>query len=179
MKPLPHMLPLVFAACFAACAFVQPVPASGQTGGQSTFADLDAIDSAIAGFAGAGIGQPGGAILPVDRRLRLAACARPLDLSWRDSRHDTVLVQCPVPGGWHIYAAVRALGGGPVAVARGEAVTISVTGDGFSVSQSGEAVDSGAIGDWIRVRAAKDSGPRGDAIRARILRPGEVEVPLP
>ena len=147
--------------------------------GQSAFADLAAIDQAVAGFTGAGIGQTGGAILPVDRRLRLSACARNPTLSWRDSRHETVLVQCLEPGGWHIFVPVRAVAGGPVAIARGEAVTISVTGEGFSVSQSGEAMDGGAIGEWIRVRSVKDGALHSDAIRARIVRPGEVEVPLP
>ena len=172
MKSLPLILPPLV---FAALAVFEASPAQGQ----SAYADLAAIDNAVAGFAGAEIGQPGGAILPVDRRLRLAPCARPLDITWRDQLHDSVLVQCPVPGGWHIFVATRAVGGGPVAVARGEAVTISVTGEGFAVSQSGEALDSGALGDWIRVRASKDGSLRSDSIRARIVRPGEVEVPLP
>lgn len=165
------LLPTILAALALATA----APARGQV----ARADLAAIDNAVAGFAGAGVGLPGGAVLPVDRRLRLVACAQSLDLSWRDGRRDTVLVQCPAPGGWHIFVPVRSLGGGPVAVARGEAVTISVTGEGFSVSQSGEAVDGGALGEWIRVRAVKDGSPRSDPMRARIVRPGEVEVPLP
>ena len=147
--------------------------------GQSGFADLAALDRAVAGFTGADIGQQGGAILPVDRRLRLAPCAQSPELGWRDSRPETVLVQCPAPGGWHIFVPVRAVGGGPLAVARGEVVTIAVTGEGFSVSQSGEALDGGAVGEWIRVRSVKEGSARGDAIRARIVRPGEVEVLLP
>ena len=169
MKSLPRLSALTaLAACWASPAL-----------GQSAYVDLAGIDHAVAGFAGAEIGQPGGALMPVDRRLRLAACPQSPDLSWRDSRHDTVLVQCPVPGGWHIFVSVRAVGGGPVAVARGEAVTISVLGEGFAVSQAGEAMDSGALGDWIRVRAIRDGSARSDPIRARILHPGEVEVPLP
>jgi flagella basal body P-ring formation protein FlgA len=177
MNLLPsNFAPITLAAvALAPLALVCAAPAHGQV----ARADLAAIDSAVAGFAGAGIGLPGGALLPVDRRLRLVACDQALDLSWRDARRDTVLVQCPAPGGWHIFVPVRAAGGGPVAVARGEAVTISVTGDGFSVSQSGEAVDGGALGDWIRVRAVKDGSLRSDSMRARIVRPGEVEVPLP
>jgi hypothetical protein len=34
------------------------------------------------------------------------------------------------------------------------------------------------VGDWIRVRGLKDGSPRGDAMRGRVVRPGEVEVPL-
>ena len=177
MPPLPlNHTPTILATLMLAPLWLAgAAPAQGQV----ARADLAVIDAAVAGFAGAGVGLPGGALLPVDRRLRLVACAQSLDLSWRDSRRDTVLVQCPTPGGWHIFVPVRAAGGGPVAVARGEEVTISVTGDGFSVSQSGEAVDGGALGEWIRVRAVKDGSTRGDAMRARIVRPGEVEVPLP
>ena len=142
-------------------------PALGQPAGQSAFADLATIDHAVAGFAGAEIGQPGGALLPVDRRLRLSPCAESPEISWRDSRHETVLVQCKTPGGWHIFVPMRGTpssgGGGPLAVARGEAVTISVIGDGFAVSQSGEAMDGGAVGEWIRVRTAKDASARGEA----------------
>ncbi|HTH27046.1 MAG TPA: flagellar protein, partial [Sphingobium sp.] len=38
------------------------------------FENLDRIDSLVATTVGADIGQPGGAIAPVDRRLRLVAC---------------------------------------------------------------------------------------------------------
>ena len=37
-------------------------------------ADLDAVDRAVAQFTGAPLGQPGGAAMPTDRRLRLAPC---------------------------------------------------------------------------------------------------------
>ena len=67
---------------------------------QTGFADLGEIDNAVARFTGAPIGVPGGAALPVDRRLRLAACATPLALSWRGGAHDSVIVQCPDAGGW-------------------------------------------------------------------------------
>ncbi|MEO0032282.1 MAG: hypothetical protein RIS94_2040 [Pseudomonadota bacterium] len=141
------------------------------------FADLAAIDSAVASFTGQPIGVPGGAATPVDRRLRLARCAGPLALSWRTDRHDSILVQCPDTQGWRLYVAVADAGrqdfSGP-AVARGDAVTIAATGDGFSVSQPGEALDSGGIGAWIRVR----TNAKADPMRARIVRPGLVELPV-
>lgn len=163
-----------------ACAFVLaatawPSCASAQPAG---FHDLVEIDAAVARFAGAGIGQPGGATLPVDRRLRLAPCRAPLALSWHGSRQDNVLVQCPDAGGWRLFVAVsgsaRPEETAPAAIARGDAVTIAVEGDGFSVTQAGEALESGAQGAWIRVR----SGARATPIRARIARPGLVVVPI-
>lgn len=151
------------------------VPLQAQS---SPFHDLVAIDRAVTAFTGAGIGEPGGATLPVDRRLRLAACRSPLSLDWQGSRQDTVLVQCPDAGGWRLFVATsgntRQGPAAPPAIARGEAVTISVAGDGFSVAQSGEAMDSGALGAWIRVRTSARATP----IRARIERPGLVIVPV-
>lgn len=147
---------------------------------QAGFYDLVNVDRAVASFTGAGIGQPGGAALPVDRRMRLANCFGSLVVSWYGTRQDNVLVQCPDPGGWRLFVAVAgnsrqgAAAAEAPAVARGEALTISVEGDGFTVSQSGEAMEAGPIGAWIRVRTSVKTTP----IRARIARPGLVIVPI-
>lgn len=135
------------------------------------FADLAMIDHAVAGFAGS-------AVNPVDRRLRLEGCASPLVLSWRTQRRDTVVVECPGTGGWRLFVPVSmgsANAFAPPAINRGDAVTIAVPGAGFSVSQPGEAMESGPVGGWIRVRSAG----RGQAMRAQVVRPGVVAVPLP
>jgi flagella basal body P-ring formation protein FlgA len=56
-----------------------------------------------------------------------------------------------------------------------------VRGRGFTVQQSGEAVEGGSIGDWIAVRTDPRPGSRGsargEAIRARIERPGLAVIP--
>jgi flagella basal body P-ring formation protein FlgA len=153
------------------------------------FADLDAIDRQVAAFTGAPVGAPGGAQTAVDRRLRLQDCAAPLAVSWNGMRRDVVQVQCPLAGGWRIFVplASAAMAGGAMsapAVSRGDAVTVAVTGDGFSVSQPGEALEGGAIGAWIRVRPVKGAGlpgvsGNGDTLRAQIVRPGMVAIPLP
>lgn len=144
------------------------------------FTDLVAIDREVAEFTGKTIGQTGGAMMPVDRRLRLNACMSPLALSWRTNRRDAVLVQCPDPGSWRIFVPVRAGENAPSAIARGESVTIAVVGDGFAVSQPGEALDAGAVGDWIRVRTLRTGNnySQNEAVRGRITRPGEVQVEL-
>jgi flagella basal body P-ring formation protein FlgA len=148
----------------------------------SPFADLAAIDAQVAAFTGHAIGQTGGANMAVDRRLRLNACRSPLALSWRAGRRETVLVECPDLGSWRLFVPVRAAevstSLASVAVARGEQVTIAVVGEGFSISQPGEAMDSGGVGEWIRVRGVKNGTPQGDAMRAMIIRPGTVEVQL-
>lgn len=159
---------LAFAAALSAVSAASAQPAG--------FHDLAAIDAALAAFTGAPVGMPGGAALPVDRRLRLAPCRGPLDLSWRGGRQETVIVQCPDAGGWRLFVAATGNGrqdAAPPVIARGEAVTIAVSGDGFSVSQTGEAMEPGAIGAWIRVRTSA----KGDALRAQVVRPGLVSIP--
>lgn len=150
----------------------------------SPFADLDAIDRQVAAFTGAAIGEIGGALTPVDRRLRLAPCRAGLALSWRGQ--DSVVVQCGDPGGWRLYVPVRrptpvAQASAEHVVKRGDAVAISVAGEGFTVTQPGMALEGGGEGDWIRVRPLSGAGPAGrtQELRAQIVSPGTVALPLP
>ncbi len=155
-------------------------PASG-------LADLDALDARVARFTGVAAGLPGGALQPLDRRLRLRSCAAEPQLGWHGAGRRTVLVQCPDPGGWRLFVPVGGAGAGeyeapePPMIGRGDAVTIAVTGAGFAVSQPGEALEAGARGAWIRVRVAAGPGPGqgAGAMRAQVVRPGFVAIPLP
>ena len=143
------------------------------------FADLNVIDRQVAAFTGVPVGAAGGAILPLDRRLRLRPCSAPLALSWRGERHDAVVAECPDAGGWRLFVPVRASAASVAAtpaVNRGDAVTIAVSGDGFSVNQPGEALESGAVGAWVRVRGI---GKTGAAMQARVIRAGLVGVERP
>lgn len=147
---------------------------------QSGYADLGAIDRAVEQFTGVPQGAPGGAVLPIDRRLKLAPCRSALSLGWYGARRDTVEVACPVPGGWRLYvplagSAANAAAAAPL-IARGDAITVAVRGEGFAVSQPGEALESGAEGAWIKVRTL---GPNAPVLRARVLRPGLVGIDLP
>ncbi len=148
----------------------------------AAFANLEALDAEVARFTGAPAGAEGGAMLPLDRRLRLRPCRSPAALSWRGERRDTIIVECPDAGSWRLFVAVHAASTGaagyaaPPAINRGDAVTIAVTGDGFSVSQPCEAMDGGSIGGWIRVRSL---ATRAQPMRAQVVRPGLVAVPVP
>ncbi|MCZ8134699.1 MAG: flagella basal body P-ring formation protein FlgA [Porphyrobacter sp.] len=145
----------------------------------SGFTDSAMIDRAVAAFTGAEPGTPGGARLPVDRRLRLAACAAPLAVAWHGPARSAVSVECAGPQSWRIFVAVD--GGGAAApgraaapaVKRGDALTIMVRGRGFLVQQAGEAIEGGMVGDWIFVRTARKAEP----LRARIERPGLAVIP--
>ena len=144
-----------------------------------TTADLDAVDRAVAQFTGVPLGQPGGAAMPIDRRLRLTPCRVPLALAWHGLRRESVEVQCPMPGGWRLYVPLA--GAGPAAmqsdaITRGDAVTVTVMGQGFAVSQNGEALESGPVGAWIKIRTGGSGAP---VLRARVQRPGAVGIDLP
>jgi flagella basal body P-ring formation protein FlgA len=143
------------------------------------FADPAAIDRAVAEFTGAEIGTPGGARSPVDRRLRLAPCGSGLTLEWYGRTRDTVSVRCPEQGGWRIFVPLASAGvvqGGPDVVSRGDMVTITVRGSGFTLSRQGEALEAGALGEWIRVKPADK---RSEPLRAQVVRPGVVGMELP
>lgn len=143
------------------------------------FADLAAIDRQVAQFTGAPVGAEGGATLPLDRRLRLRPCNSPIALTWRGDRRNTVIAECPDAGGWRLFVPVRGGASSTAAspaINRGDAVTIAVTGEGFALSQPGEALEGGAVGAWVRVRAA---GGKGNPMRAQVVRPGLVTLPMP
>jgi flagella basal body P-ring formation protein FlgA len=165
------MIPLLAGAAMIAAA------AQASAAG---FADPLEIDQAVARFTGAPVGADGGARLPVDRRLKLARCDAPLSLEWYGRYRDTVLVRCPVAGGWRLFVPVEAntVAAAPKEpiVARGESVAIVVQGKGFTLSRKGEALEGGALGEWIRVRPA---GKRTDPIRVRVIEPGKVGMDLP
>jgi len=153
-------------AALAAAALATPALAQG-------FADPAMIDQEVATFLGVSPADAGRAFIPVDRRLKLADCAAPLSIGWPGTRRDSVLVQCPQVGGWKLYvrtmvqsAAGQTAAVGPV-IKRGDVVTVTVKARGFSVSQEGQALDAGAVGDWIRIKVGKDK-----EMQAQVLRPG-------
>lgn len=146
------------------------------------FADLDMLDRQVAAFTGAGVGQEGGALLPLDRRLRLQPCTSGVALSWRSVARESVVIQCGDIGGWRLFVPVRqAAPAAPaeIAVRRGDAVAIAISGDGFTVSQPGEALQSGPVGAWVAVRPVSAAINGGDTIQGQIVRPGLVAVPVP
>ncbi len=167
----PLVLPILLPLCDA--------PAAAQTLAGVT--DPAAIDRAVTDFTGAAIGAPGGARAPSDPRLRMAACGGALAVSWHTAARTAVQVECPGPTAWRIFVAIApAQGAGPAArtaaapaIKRGDAIMLVVRGRGFSVQQPGEALQAGAVGDWIDVRTSRKS----EALRARIERPGLAVIP--
>ncbi|MEP0392553.1 MAG: flagella basal body P-ring formation protein FlgA [Erythrobacter sp.] len=155
--------------------------ASAQAASADSYIDPAEIDRAVEQFTGFGIGEAGGARLPADRRLKLAACETPLGIKWHGRAQTIVRVDCPISRdsaeGWRVFIATSSIK--PASeitkvVARGDPITVLVRGRGFTVQQSAEAMEAGAIGDWIAVRTQA----RADAISARIERPGLAVIPV-
>ncbi len=134
-------------------------PAVGQG-----FENLDMLDSRIAAALGANVGEPGGPVAPLDRRLRLAACPEPAAID--EPAMGALTVRC-APLGWRIRVPLT--GGATVSratatraepmIRRGDQVEVVALASNFSVSTTGVAEQDGAPGDRIRVRADRRSAP--------------------
>ena len=173
------MLPM--SARFPVLALLAATPLAAQV---PSYTDPAQIDRAVAGFIAADPATAGAAALPLDPRLRLAPCRAALRLSWYGARRDSVRVECPdAPNrqgaGWRVFVRVSGAPAEQAAAAataplvlRGEAVSIALAGPGFTVSRSGEALEPGSLGQWIRVRTAPAAAP----LRARVSGPGTVEL---
>ncbi len=167
---------LLVTAAVIACMPLFAAAAAAQSTSTQAFTDPAHIDHAVAKFTGVPIGETGGARVPADRRLRLATCASPLDVAWHGQNRSTLRVSCAGPQSWRIFIATRApqqAEQSAPTVNRGDPITVIVRGRGFTVQQSGEAMENGAAGDWIAIRTAREASP----IRARIERPGLAIIP--
>ena len=71
------------------------------------FQSVAALDTVVTQFTGKNVGEQGGAIAPIDRRLKLAPCVAP-QLEWRGENHDAVVVRCMAPA-WKIFVPVAAV----------------------------------------------------------------------
>ena len=153
-----------FIAALFLCAL--PAPALAQA-----FEDLDRLDSRIEVLTGAAPGEPGGAVAPIDRRLKLVACPQPASIEWSGS--DALAVRCPAIG-WRLRVGIAANGSHQVkaepSVHRGDTVEVSVRGDAFDVTTTAIALDDGAIGASVRLKL----GAAGTQSSAIVTGPGTV-----
>lgn len=162
-----------------AVAWTAPAEAQG-------FQNLDQLDSLVTTTVGANIGEAGGPIAPIDRRLRLAAC--PQIPSIEGPVFGAAIVRCDKLG-WRIRVPLRlekatataatprsqALATEPrtILVKKGDPVQLVAGNAAFSVSRSMIADEDGAIGDMIRVRESRTS----PGVSGRIEPNGIVRVP--
>lgn len=172
-----------------ALALVAAAPAEAQE-----FQSTELLDTIVAQFTGKGVGDRGGAQAPVDKRLKLAACAAP-QLDWRTDAHDAVVVRCMTPA-WKIFVPVVAApqprpalqpaaapAPAPVRAAppvkvepvihRGDAVTIEAGSAGFSITRDGVAANDAVPGARVSVKVEGDKAP----IQAIAIEPGRARLP--
>lgn len=143
--------------------------------------DLALLDRAAEIFAGARQGEPGGPAAPIDRRLRLAACASSPEFTWRSDARDAIVIRCPEANGWRIFVSVRAdpavrqvaaVKAEPV-IRRGDPVTLEAGQGGFSVSADGIAMGDAAPGGRVQVKVEGAKAP----VQAIAMEAGRATLP--
>jgi flagella basal body P-ring formation protein FlgA len=173
---------ILISLAFLALATIAGRPALAQ----QKFENLDRLDSLVAMTVGANLGQPGGPVAPVDRRLKLAAC--PQVPTVEGPVFGAAMVKCDALG-WRIRVpliSVAGVGTPPatavqpapgafqqrmiaarqmpaaqkvMVVRKGDPVELIAGGANFSVSRQMIADEDGASGDMIRVRENRKSNP--------------------
>ncbi|MCW2388275.1 flagella basal body P-ring formation protein FlgA [Sphingobium sp. B11D3B] len=149
------------------------------------FENLDRLDSLVAASLGANLGQPGGPLAPIDRRLKLAPC--PQTPTVETPQMNAATVACPSLG-WRIRVPLlvnrqvgnpqqngrfsEATSSAPV-VKKGDPVQLVAGNESFSISRMMIADEDGAPGALIRVREE----PRATPVMARVERTGVVRIP--
>ncbi len=131
------------------------------------FQNPDAIDARAADAAGSNV-------VPVDRRLKLAACPEPLQAD--RAALGTVAVRCASLG-WRVRVLVdgasASLVTAPIVIKRGDPVTVDFIAPGFSVTASGIAESEARLGERVRVRVDQKANPvMGEATAAGSVRVG-------
>lgn len=176
-RPLKETLMLLSLALAAA------TPAAAQD-----FQSTHVLDIIVAQFTGVAIGGQGGARAPVDKRLKLQACAAP-QLEWHSAAKDAVVVRCMAPG-WRIFVPVNAVPqprAAPVAAApaaavpvravpvirRGDPVTVEAGATGFSITRDGVAMGDAAAGARLLVKIDERKPP----IQAVAIESGRARLP--
>ena len=131
------------------------------------FQSLDAVDARAMEIAGVNV-------RPVDRRLKLATC--PEELQADAPALGAVTVRC-APLGWRVRVLIEAsraaASSAPVAIKRGDPVSVNFVAPGFSVTTSGVAETEARIGERVRVRVDQKANPvMGEAVDAGTVRVG-------
>lgn len=143
---------------------------------QPAFEDLDRLDRRVTAALGADVGEPGGPLRPIDRRLRLAAC--PAQATISVPQPSAAVIECR-PLGWRInvplsVAVIDRAARTPrePVVRKGELVEVVADGGSFTVSTVAVAQQDGAAGEMIRLRADGRAAP----IVAEVQSPGRAVI---
>nr|WP_281822078.1 flagella basal body P-ring formation protein FlgA [Sphingobium sp. BS19] len=164
---------------------------SSPAAAQQKFENLDRLDSLVAMTVGANLGEPGGPVAPIDRRLKLIPC--PGTPSIDGPVFGAAIVKCDAVG-WRIRVPLA--NGGvqanvtvptqraapqrapapsqEIVVKRGDPVQLVAGGAAFSVTRLMVADEDGPIGGMIRVRGEDKKAP---PVLAQVVEMGMVRIP--
>ncbi len=146
--------------------------------------DLDQLERMVVATLGADIGQQGGPLVPIDRRMRLAACTSGIQID--PPSLSGVTVRCTNPG-WRIRVPLTrqaysnpnspsAMGQGATIanadIRKGDPVQLIAQGKSYSISVDATAMEDGKIGNRIRVSSAS----KGSTLFAEVIDVGRVRL---
>jgi len=154
--------------------------------GPDGFEDLTKLEGRVVGALDADVGQLGGPVTHLDRRLKLQPCPTPATID--PPALGAVAVRCEAIG-WRIrvplmraatpspvpvaYAAAPAQPQTPPVIKRGDPVQLVAESGGFSVSTEAVAQEDGRIGGRIRV---KTDPVKGAVVVGEVIDTGRVRV---
>lgn len=146
--------------------------------------DLNQLEQIVVTTLGADVGQPGGPMVPIDRRMRLAAC--PIGIQIDPPSAGAVTVRCTTAG-WRLRVPLMRAGGAtayggtdggrPAGIAnpdirKGDPVQLVAQGRSYSISVDATAMEDGVIGKRIRVSSAS----KGSTLFAEVIDVGRVRL---
>ncbi len=178
------LLPSCVALAIALSALAAPsVRAQSIAPGQN----IDELEQLVVTTLGADIGQPGGPVAPIDRRMRLAAC--PTGIQIDPPLYSALTVRCTTAG-WRLRVPIsratqtsaqgapnqlRQAGFAAPATAdvrRGDPVQLVAQGGAFTISVEATAMEDANIGGRVRV----STGSKGGTLFAEVVDIGKVRL---
>ncbi len=157
---------------------------AGAVAGPGGFEDIAKLESRVVAALDADIGQIGGPVAPIDRRLKLASCPAPVVID--PPALGALPLRCEALG-WRIRVPLVRIPGAtpamqaaaaapppatPIVIKRGDPVQLVSGAQGFSVSTAGVAQDDGHAGGVVRVK----TDPKGPVILGQVVDAGLVRV---
>ena len=163
-------------------AAIVAMPASAQSA-LPPAQDLNQLEQMVVTTLGVEVGQPGGPLAPIDRRMRLAAC--PIGIQIDPPSAGAVTVRCTTAG-WRLRVPLmrnpmsRASTGdayrngdpGNADIHKGDPVQLVAQGASYSISVDATALEDANIGGRIRVAAAG----KGTTMFAEVVEIGKVRL---
>lgn len=167
---------------FLPLALLAAAPLSAQTA-LPPAQDLNQLEQIVVTALGADVGHPGGPIVPIDRRMRLAAC--PIGIQVDPPSAGAVTVRCTTAG-WRLRVPLMrassqtASGGGDGSrpgfasadIRKGDPVQLVAQGASYSISVDATALEDANIGNRIRVSPAS----KGGTLFAEVVDVGRVRL---